>query len=319
MAKKWGRRSRAKSPVVVPQAFDVESAFPPAASRQGRGRAPVSSTPLADQLGGDAPGVSEHYVVLPRSLAEDMPLPWQQQLASLLGQFHDTHRGLSWPTYRVVPSRPERLVDLDEEQLAEAGYLVELDADGELVYRDRTGRRVTDPEATVALVPCLDPIAARREAASPADSPEPADPAPRGRARPGAAPMNIGPQPVWRTTPTATTATTANTATTAQSRPSAPPPPHPTQPPNPTQPTPPSPAAPPEAPPPATPTPREPGAGAGQRDWFELADGADPAARAAGSAPPNPDSATEQATESPAPEFGPTGDESTEIPYRYRH
>ncbi|TLW89736.1 hypothetical protein FFT09_22460 [Saccharomonospora piscinae] len=301
MAKKWGRRSRAKSPVVVPQAFDVESAFPPAASRQGRGRAPVSSTPLADQLGGDAPGVSEHYVVLPRSLAEDMPLPWQQQLASLLGQFHDTHRGLSWPTYRVVPSRPERLVDLDEEQLAEAGYLVELDADGELVYRDRTGRRVTDPEATVALVPCLDPIAARREAASPAGSPEPADPAPRGRARPGAAPMNIGPQPVWRTTPT------TNTATTAQSRPAAPPPAPPAQP---TQPT---------APSPATPTPREPGAGAGQRDWFELADGADPAARAAGSAPPNPDSATEQATESPAPEFGPTGDESTEIPYRYRH
>ncbi|OQO90320.1 hypothetical protein B1813_18035 [Saccharomonospora piscinae] len=304
MAKKWGRRSRAKSPVVVPQAFDVESAFPPAASRQGRGRAPVSSTPLADQLGGDAPGVSEHYVVLPRSLAEDMPLPWQQQLASLLGQFHDTHRGLSWPTYRVVPSRPERLVDLDEEQLAEAGYLVELDADGELVYRDRTGRRVTDPEATVALVPCLDPIAARREAASPAGSPEPADPAPRGRARPGAAPMNIGPQPVWRTTPTTTTTNTTNTA---QSRPAAPPPAPPAQP---TQPT---------APSPATPTPREPGAGPGQRDWFELADGADPAARAAGSAPPNPDSATEQATESPAPEFGPTGDESTEIPYRYRH
>src|SRR2546423_12540736 len=142
---------------------------------------PASSTPLADYLRNGWPGVDEGYVVLPRSLAESMSLPWQQQLAGLLSQFHQAHRGLSWPVYRVVPSRYEKLVDLDEEQLAEAGYLVEIDADGEMIYRERSGRKVSEPEHTTVLVSCLDPIPHRDAARAPA--PEPGTPE---RSRPAA-------------------------------------------------------------------------------------------------------------------------------------
>ncbi|MPY79674.1 MAG: hypothetical protein GEV04_14625 [Actinophytocola sp.] len=160
---------------------------------------PASSTPLADQLARGGPGVTDDYVVLPRSVAEDMPLPWQRQMASVLGQFHHTHRELSWPRYRVLPSREERLTDLDEEQLAEAGYAVEMDDDGELVYRERNGRKVDDPETTTVLVTCLDPVISdasvlRQQAPEPTPaSEEQQQPSPER-----AAPMNIGPQPVWQ-------------------------------------------------------------------------------------------------------------------------
>ncbi|GHF24048.1 hypothetical protein GCM10017786_67870 [Amycolatopsis deserti] len=186
MAKKFGKRN--KKPAQLNDLFGA----PPPPPRSGP---PASSTPLSDYLSQGLPGVDEGYVVLPRSLAESMSLPWQQQMAGLLAQFHQTHRSLSWPIYRTVPSRYEKLVDLDEEQLAEVGYLVEIDADGDMVYRERSGRKVEEPENTTVLVPCLDPIPprgqARREAA-PAPDPD----APR------AAPMIIPPAPVWRTTPT---------------------------------------------------------------------------------------------------------------------
>lgn len=152
---------------------------------------PASSTPLADQLARGGPGVTEGYVVLPRGLAEQMPLPWQQQAASVLAQFHHTHRGLAWPRYRVLPSREEKLVDLDEEQLAEAGYVVELDVNGELVYRERSGRKVPDPQNTKVMVTCLDPVQPSRPAA--------AQPAPDKPREP--VPMNIGPQPKWDVVP----------------------------------------------------------------------------------------------------------------------
>jgi len=67
-------------------------------------------------------------------------------------------RTSTWPTYRVVPSRYEKLVDLDEDQLAEVGAMVEIDADGEVVYRDRVGRVIEHPDQTTVLVACLDPI-----------------------------------------------------------------------------------------------------------------------------------------------------------------
>jgi exosome complex RNA-binding protein Rrp42 (RNase PH superfamily) len=50
------------------------------------------------------------------------------------------------------------LVNLDEEQLAEAGYLVEIDVDGEVVYRERSGKRIESPEDLEVLVSCPDPI-----------------------------------------------------------------------------------------------------------------------------------------------------------------
>jgi hypothetical protein len=128
---------------------------------------PVSTTPLRDHLELAKLGVDESYVVLPRSLAESMPLPWQQQMAYLIDEFHRTHGDLPWPLYRVVPSRAERLVDLDERQLAEAGYLLEIDGSGDLVYRDRSDSVVADPQSTEVLVSCLDPIFHRPPAISP--------------------------------------------------------------------------------------------------------------------------------------------------------
>jgi hypothetical protein len=119
---------------------------------------PASATPLRDFLSDVTLGVNEGYVVLPRSLAESMPLPWQQQMARLIDELHQTYGDLPWPLYQVVPSRTERLVDLDEGQLAEAGYLLEIDAAGELVYRDRHDAVVPDPQSREVLVSCLDPI-----------------------------------------------------------------------------------------------------------------------------------------------------------------
>ncbi|HEY8374404.1 MAG TPA: hypothetical protein VIL00_16845 [Pseudonocardiaceae bacterium] len=124
---------------------------------------PASNTPLRDYLTGTRPGVDDGYVVLPRSLVESMPLPWQQHMVHLLAEFHQAYGHLTWPVYRVVPSRYERLVDLDEDQLAEVGCLVEIDGDGELVYRERNGTRIPNPEERWVLVSCLDPIPRRQD------------------------------------------------------------------------------------------------------------------------------------------------------------
>ncbi|RSN57571.1 hypothetical protein DMH01_29085 [Amycolatopsis sp. WAC 04182] len=195
MARKFGRRGKPAAgggPEVDPR--DLFGTAQPA--RQAA--RPASSTPLADQLNQGWPGVDPGYVVLPRSLAEGMSLPWQQQMAALLAQFHQENARLAWPIYRVVPSRYEKLVDLDEEQLAEAGYLVEMDTEGEMIYRERSGRKIEDPANTTVLVSCLDPI--------PKPAQRPAPPAPSQAAPPATgqpprapAPMNIGPAPVWRT------------------------------------------------------------------------------------------------------------------------
>jgi hypothetical protein len=48
-----------------------------------------------------------------------MPLRWQQVFVGL-ADLHDAYGELPWPDYNV-PSRWERLVDLDEEQLQAAG------------------------------------------------------------------------------------------------------------------------------------------------------------------------------------------------------
>jgi hypothetical protein len=127
--------------------------YPPPVGR------PVSATPVHDYLAaGPHPGVPDGYVVLPKGLVESMPLPWQQAMVQILAEFHQAYGHLDWPEYRVVPSRREKLVNLDEEQLAEVGYLVEIDVDGELVYRERTGKRIENPEDTEVLVSCPDPI-----------------------------------------------------------------------------------------------------------------------------------------------------------------
>jgi hypothetical protein len=150
---------------------------------------PASSTPLSDYLNSTTQGVDAGYAVLPRSLVESMPLPWQQQFATMIAQFHQAYAHLQWPVYRVVPSRYERLVDLDEEQLAEAGYLMEIDSDGEIVYRTRSGTLVENPEQTTALVSVLDPIPHNRHGRV-----EPAGMAPQ-QTPPGGFPMQPQPGP----------------------------------------------------------------------------------------------------------------------------
>ncbi|GAA1879560.1 hypothetical protein GCM10009836_71160 [Pseudonocardia ailaonensis] len=119
---------------------------------------PRSTTPLADYLDRPAPGAGPDYLVVPRSLAEAMPLRWQQVFAGLLTDLHEAYGHLRWPDYRVVPSRWEVLVDLDEEQLAAAGYVAELDPEGGLEYRDAEGSPVADPRTHRVLAPVEDPL-----------------------------------------------------------------------------------------------------------------------------------------------------------------
>ncbi|EWM13830.1 hypothetical protein [Kutzneria sp. 744] len=167
---------------------------------------PASSTPLRDYLNSTNQGVDAGYAVLPRSLAESMPLPWQQQFATLIAQFHQAYAHLQWPVYRVVPSRYERLVDLDEEQLAEAGYLMEIDSDGEIVYRGRNGAPIDNPEQTTALVSVLDPIPHNRHGrvepagmsphSPPAGLPAQNGPVQPGQTQPGPPPTPPGGFPV---------------------------------------------------------------------------------------------------------------------------
>ncbi|WP_019854950.1 hypothetical protein [Actinopolyspora mortivallis] len=136
---------------------------------------PESSTPLADYLARTPPGTDEDYVVLPRSLVESMPLPWQRHMRDLLAEFHQAFAHLNWPVYRVVPTRWELVADLDEQQLAEIGCTVELGDGGELEYRLRDGSRVEDPEHHRVLVPCPDPLP-RRGDGSGGRAAEPAPP-----------------------------------------------------------------------------------------------------------------------------------------------
>src|SRR3982751_2949558 len=105
---------------------------------------PASTTPVRDYLDRPARGATEDHLVVPRSLAESMPLRWQQVFVGLLADLHDAYGHLPWPDYKVVPRRWELLVDLDEEQLAAAGYVADLGADGELEYRDSADEVVPD-------------------------------------------------------------------------------------------------------------------------------------------------------------------------------
>jgi hypothetical protein len=120
--------------------------------------APASTTPVADYLDRPAPGATPDHLVVPRSLAQSMPLRWQQVFVGLLADLHDAYAHLPWPEYVVVPSRWERLTDLDEDQLAAAGYLADLGPDGELEYRDAADRPVADPESHRVLAPVDDPL-----------------------------------------------------------------------------------------------------------------------------------------------------------------
>ncbi len=119
---------------------------------------PASTTPVRDYADRSAPGATADHLVIPRSLAQSMPLRWQQVFVGLLADMHDAYAHLSWPDYAVIPSRWEYLVDLDEEQLAAAGYHADLGPDGALEYRDAAERLVAAPEQHRVLAPVDDPL-----------------------------------------------------------------------------------------------------------------------------------------------------------------
>lgn len=119
---------------------------------------PASTTPVKDYLDRPARGATEDHLVVPRSLAQSMPLRWQQVFVGLLADLHDAYGHLPWPDYKVVPSRWEALVDLDDEQLTAAGYHADLGPDGQLEYRDSADQVVVDPEHHRVLAPVDDPL-----------------------------------------------------------------------------------------------------------------------------------------------------------------
>lgn len=123
-----------------------------------RGASPASARPVRDYADSPCPGASEDYLVVPRSLAQSMPLRWQQVFVGLLADLHDAYRQLEWPIYQVVPSRHELLTDLDEEQLRVVGYVADLDADGNLVIKDSAERPIPNPHTVRVLAPITDPI-----------------------------------------------------------------------------------------------------------------------------------------------------------------
>lgn len=121
-------------------------------------REPSSTTPLRDYLERPAPGATADHVVVPRSLAQSMPLRWQQAFVGLLADLHDAYGHLPWPDYAVVASRWEVLADLDDEQLAATGFHADLGPEGELEYRDGEERLVSEPDRHEVLAPIDDPL-----------------------------------------------------------------------------------------------------------------------------------------------------------------
>jgi hypothetical protein len=150
---------------------------------------PASTTPLRDYLDRPVPGATEDHLVIPRSLAQSMPLRWQQVFVGLVQDLHDAYGHLDWPEYKVTPCRWDVLVDLDEQQAMAAGYVAELGPDGQLEYREaQTDEPVEDAAHHRVLAPVDDPLppasAGRvepRPAAPLGDGPDLAKPRKRGR------------------------------------------------------------------------------------------------------------------------------------------
>lgn len=134
---------------------------------------PASTTPVQDYLDGPAPGATTDFLVVPRSLAQSMPLRWQQVFVGLLADLHDAYGDLPWPEYNVLPSRWERLTDLDEQQLAQAGFHADLGPDGELEFRDAAENLVPNPGDHRVLAAVTDPLPGVRAGRVP---PRPAPP-----------------------------------------------------------------------------------------------------------------------------------------------
>jgi hypothetical protein len=126
---------------------------------------------VQDYLDRPARGATPDFLVVPRSLAQSMPLRWQQVFVGLLADLHDAYGDLTWPEYNVIPSRWERLADLDEEQLAAVGLHAELGPEGELEFFDATENPA--PADKRVLAPVDDPLPPAKAGRVP---PRPAEP-----------------------------------------------------------------------------------------------------------------------------------------------
>lgn len=123
------------------------------AHRQGAIQQPASATPVANYLSQPRPGltVDGRYLVLPRIILENLPLPVQHQVATMLNTIHTLTTTppvpARWPAgYRVnaVVWRP--VGEMVEGELREVGVIAELDTEGELVHRDKSGKQLTHDE-----------------------------------------------------------------------------------------------------------------------------------------------------------------------------
>src|SRR6476646_5761720 len=92
----------------------------PAGEQMSDPSLPASTTPVQDYLDRPTPGATVDHLVVPRSLAQSMPLRWQQVFVGLLADLHDV--------------------------------------DGHLEYRDATDSPVPDPERHKVLAPIDDPL-----------------------------------------------------------------------------------------------------------------------------------------------------------------
>jgi hypothetical protein len=121
----------------------------PSTSVTNRPPGPGVSGPVQQYLATRRPGQSSEgrYLVLPRELMEQLPSAVQHQLVQALARVHQITVAAPWPVYRVSAGRWAKLVDLDEDGLAEAGVIAELDAAGHLVHRwIRTGAELSDQD-----------------------------------------------------------------------------------------------------------------------------------------------------------------------------
>lgn len=124
---------------------------------------PRSTTPVADYLDtATRPGVSVdgRYVVLPRVVLEQLPLPLQQKVTQLLAEVHHVLARVPWPQgYRVGALQWRPVEEMVESELRELGVVAELNTDGDLVHRDENGRRLTASDLEKpSPVSCPDPL-----------------------------------------------------------------------------------------------------------------------------------------------------------------
>ncbi len=91
---------------------------------------------------------------------ERLPLRLQQQIVQVLAEVHRGAAGYPWPQgYRVTAVQWRPIGELVEGELREIGVDASLDADGDLVHRDRNGRRLTADElAKTVPVSSPDPL-----------------------------------------------------------------------------------------------------------------------------------------------------------------